>query len=82
MTVCSGPDYFSFNASNDDEDVAQAIAVGEREKQRVLEAAGLIVNRNMCPAPLCLEGKDTQKAPACAALCCVSSIVMGPTALA
>lgn len=63
----SDSDYLSFDDSDDDEDAVQAKAAREREKQRVLEAAGLIVNQNVGPAPLRPKAKSIKRRPAPAA---------------
>lgn len=82
LTANSYPDYRFFDASNEDEGTAQAKAVGAREKQYVLEAAGFMVNREVGPAPLHPKAKRTRRRPARAALSYVSSIVTRPTARA
>ncbi|KAF8874204.1 hypothetical protein CPB84DRAFT_1967046 [Gymnopilus junonius] len=54
----SDSDYLSFEESDDDEEDANTIATAadkearERERQLVLEAAGLIVNKDVGPPPL------------------------------
>lgn len=65
----SDSDYLSFEDSDndDDEEAAAAKEAREREKQRVLEAAGLIVNQNVGPPPLRPKAKSIKRRPAPAA---------------
>ena len=64
----SDSNYLSFDDSDNDKDAVQAKAAREREKQRVLEAAGLIVNQNVGPAPLRSKAKSVKRRPAPAVL--------------
>ncbi|KAF8172098.1 hypothetical protein BJ912DRAFT_994425 [Pholiota molesta] len=65
----SDSDYLSFEDNDDDndEEAAAAKEAREREKQRVLEAAGLIVNQNVGPPPLRPKARSIKRRPAPAA---------------
>ncbi|KJA28283.1 hypothetical protein HYPSUDRAFT_197188 [Hypholoma sublateritium FD-334 SS-4] len=68
LTTNSCPNYYFFNASDNNERAAQAKTVGAREKQHVLYASDFIMNREVGPAPLLPKAKRTRRRPALPAL--------------